>query len=104
MSSSVSSVGTAIPTLASALQGSGTQVATAAANIANVDSTGYRAVRADAVSTAPGMRVIVQPTAQQVDLGSQMVNLLTAADSYQATAHAMGSIARSEKRALDVIG
>ncbi len=104
MSLSVSSVGTSIPTLASALQGYGTQAGTAAANIANVDSTGYRAMRADAISTAPGMRVVIQPTAQQVDPGGQMVTLLTAADSYQATAHAMGSIARSEKRALDVIG
>lgn len=104
MTSSVSSLGTAIPTLTSALQGYGTQVATTANNIANVDSTGYKAERADAVSTAPGMRVVVQPTSQEVDLSQQMVDLTTAAESYRVAASAMGSIARTEKHALDVIG
>jgi flagellar basal body rod protein FlgB len=104
MTSSVSSIGSVIPTLASALQGFGTQAATAANNIANVDSTGYKALRADAVSTAPGMRVVVQPTAQDVDLGSQLIDLATASASYKAVVGAMGSIVRTEKHALDVIG
>jgi flagellar basal body rod protein FlgB len=104
MTSSVSSIGSVLPTLNSALQGFGTQAATAANNIANVDSTGYKALRANTVSMDPGMRAVVEPTNQGVDLGSQLVNLTTAKQSYQAAAAAMGSISRTEKKALDLIG
>ncbi len=104
MTSSVSSLGAAIPTLSSALRGFGTQAATAAANIANVDSTGYKALRANTISTEPGMRAVVEPTARGGDPGRQLVDLTTASDSYRAAAQAMGSIARTEKRALDLIG
>lgn len=104
MTSAISSIGTTVPTLASALKGYGTQVDAAANNIANVDSTGYKSLRADAISTAPGMRVVVQPTEQDVDLTRQLVNMTSASSSYQAAAAAMGSISRTEKHALDVIG
>lgn len=104
MTSSISSIGSTIPTLSSALQGFGTQAATAANNIANVDSTGYKASRANTISMNPGMRAVVEPTEQGVDLGSQLVNLTAASESYQAAAQALGSNARTEKRVLDVIG
>lgn len=104
MTSPVSSVGSSVSTLASALKGYETQVSTTAANIANVDSTGYKALRADAISMAPGMRVAVQPTGQEVDTTTQLVNLTTASEAYQAAASAMGSVSRTEKRSLDLIG
>ncbi|WP_158240808.1 flagellar basal body protein [Telmatospirillum siberiense] len=104
MTTPVSSVGSSVPTLASALKGYETQVSTTASNIANVESTGYKAFRANAVSMAPGMRVAVQPTGQEVDTTSQLVDLTTASESYQAAAAALGSISRTEKRSLDLIG
>jgi hypothetical protein len=104
MTSSISSVGSAIPTLTSALQGYDRQVEAAATNIASVDSTGSKTLRAEAISLAPGMRVAVQPVAQDVDLTRQLVDLTTASADYRAAATALGSISRTEKRALDVIG
>jgi len=104
MTSSVSATGSATQILSSALQGFGKQAAVAANNIVNADSTNYKSQRADVVSTAPGMRVVVTAGTQDVNSTAELVNLQTASTSYQASAVALGSIARTEKRAFDVMG
>lgn len=104
MTTAVENVGSAVTTLASGLKGAEREVATTASNIANVNSTGYRAWRANPISMAPGMRVAVQPTGQEVDTTRELTDLTTASESYRAAAVALGSITRTEKKALDVIG
>lgn len=105
MTSALPSIGTALHTLGSALQSYGVAVATTADNIANADSQGYSTQQLRYVSSAPGMRALVQPTADQpVDLTVQMVALSTAAASYQATATALASILRTEDQVSKLIG
>ncbi len=101
MVASLSSADSSLRVLGSALQGYGVAVATTADNIANAGTGGYSAKRTQFVSTAPGARAIVEPTALPVDITTQLVDLTVAASSYQAAAKAFASIARTENQALN---
>lgn len=104
MTAPINSLSSSYQILTSGLQGYDVDVTAAATNIANADSTDYTPERAQNVSTAPGMRAIVQPTDQPVDTSVQLVNMMTAAQGYEAAAKAFGSIAHTEKQSLDIIG
>ena len=105
MSAPIGSIGTAVQTLGSALKSFGVAVATTADNIANADSASTSTQQVSYVSTAPGMRALVQPTTDQpVDLTRQLVDLSTASASYQATARALASILRTEDQVSQLIG
>jgi hypothetical protein len=103
MVSPVFSIDSSIQTLSSALRSSSSGVTAAADNIANADTSGFTANRTLMTSTAPGVRAIVQPTGMPVDLTAQLVDLKTAAASYELAAKALGSIVHTEQQALNVI-
>lgn len=104
MPSSIAPVGSPTAILTSALNGYQTEVDVAARNIAQSTVPGADALRALPISTAPGLRVLVEPGGGAIDQGTELVSMMSAADSYKAAAVAMGSIARTEKHAMEIMG
>ncbi|CAA7627929.1 conserved hypothetical protein [Candidatus Terasakiella magnetica] len=92
-------------TLASGLGVQSRAVQTAADNIVNVTTEGYQAEQGQVVSKPlQGASYVPLPSEGPVDLGQEVVNLIRAKQTYAATAHAFSSIAKTEKRGLDVVG
>ncbi len=98
----IGSVG--LGTLASSLATQSRVAATAAANIANVDTPGYQAQRGQPVSLTPsGVGYAALPAQGQVDLGQQMVDLSVASHAYAASAKAYAAISSTEDKALAIL-
>lgn len=77
---------------------------TAASNIANVNSTDYKAARGQVVSTSPaGASYVPLPPEGEVNLASEVIGLQTAAQSYALTAKTFASMAQTEKDVLNVL-
>lgn len=100
----VSSLGSPLPILGSALNAAGTRAAVAARNIAEAGTTGGHALSADAVATDPGVAVTVGATTTEADTTSGMIALISASQDYRAAAGALGSISRTEQKVIDTIG
>ena len=91
-------------TLASGL-GVQSQVAERAAiNIVNANTDGYQGERGQVVSKPlQGAAYVPLPSEGPVDLGQELVGLNQAKLAYGATAHALSSIADTEKTVLDAL-
>lgn len=75
---------------ASALTAQTTQVNVIADNVANAETPNYTAKQVQFVPMNPGVSAgPVVDTGQQVDLGSEMINLINAKAAYQAAAIAL---------------
>ncbi|HWE74148.1 MAG TPA: flagellar basal body protein [Stellaceae bacterium] len=75
---------------ASALTAQTAQVDVIANNVANAQTPNYTAQQAQFVPMHPGVSVgAVIDTGQQVDLGSEMINLIHAKAAYQAAVFAL---------------
>lgn len=100
----VSSLGSAIPILASALNAAGTRAGVAARNIADAGTVGGKALSADAHATDPGVDVTVRLSTEDSDTTTGLIALMSASQDYRAAASALGSISRTEEKVLDTIG
>jgi flagellar basal body rod protein FlgG len=83
---------------ASALTAQTTQVETIANNIANAQTPDYTAKQAQFVPMNPGVTVgAIVDTGHQVDLGTEMINLINAKAAYQAAAFALQRATADDK-------
>ncbi len=90
--------------LASSLATQARVAATAAANIANVDTPGYQSQRGQPVALTPsGVGYVALPPQGEVDLGQQLVNLTVASQAYAASAKAFAAIASTETKGLAIL-
>jgi flagellar basal body rod protein FlgG len=86
---------------ASALTAQTTQVAVIADNVANADTPNYTAKQAQFVPMHPGVSVgAVIDTGQPVDLGNQMIDLITAKAAYQAAVVALQKADADDKAVI----
>ncbi len=91
-------------TLASSLATQSRAAATAAANIANVDTPGYQSQRGQPVALTPsGVGYVALPPQGEVDLGHELVNLTVASQAYAASAKAFSAIDSTERKALSFL-
>ncbi|MDO8608068.1 MAG: hypothetical protein Q7R40_16150 [Phaeospirillum sp.] len=93
-----------LTTLASGLDVQARVAQTAANNVVNAVTEGYRSERGQVVSKPlQGAGYVPLPPEGEVDLGREMVNLTLAKQTYAATARALSSIAKTEKQGLDAL-
>lgn len=100
----ISSVSSSATTLLSGLAAQSRAAVTAAGNIANVTTEGYRAARGQVVSVSPaGASYVPLPPEGGVDLLSEVVNLQNAAQSYALAAKTYAGVTRMERDALNIL-
>lgn len=100
----ISSVSSSATTLLSGLAAQSRAAVTAAGNITNVTTEGYRAARGQVVSVSPaGASYVPLPPEGGVDLLSEVVNLQNAAQSYALAAKTYAGVTRMERDALNIL-
>ncbi|OAN43016.1 hypothetical protein A6A04_09985 [Paramagnetospirillum marisnigri] len=93
-----------LATLATGLEAQSRVANTAATNIVNATTPGYQAEQGQLVSRPlNGAGYVPLPPEGEVDLGTEMVNLVLAKTSYGAAAKAFARIAETESKALDTL-
>ena len=95
---------TSLTTLVSGLNVQSRVAQSAANNIVNANTPGYAAEQGQVVSKSlQGAAYVPLPPEGEVDLGRELVNLTLAKQTYAATAHAISSISKTEKKGLDAL-